>query len=338
MSLIDMIKSKDETIQNQLSKGLEESRDRAKDFGKFGDFWKTDLPYKTEKLKEGEYAIDLIPFFVGDNYPTQKTSKKKGDIAHVTPLWIHRGVGVNEEIVICPAKNYGLKCPICMDEAQISRRDPDSDVLKQIKAVRRALYLGVNRMGSGEPELKVFDTPHNYTESSFASRARRPLGGGYIYYASPDVNGKTLYFRVVGKGIRMEIKDHDFINREGPIEDKFLDHDFVMDDFFKIYSFDELKSMYFALDVYSDSSDAKRMDPSKQETPSPPSDEHKKKDSVIKEMKCPAGGVLGENTDDFPECSDCPHWEVCARTFQEREAANMNAAETKPDDDDDIPF
>ncbi len=66
------------------------------------------------KYKEGKAEFDILPYIVtSTNHPDHK-----GDIAIKDSLWyklpykIHRNVGVNNDVVICPT-TFGLPCPIC---------------------------------------------------------------------------------------------------------------------------------------------------------------------------------------------------------------------------------
>src|SRR3954467_3986114 len=87
--------------------------------------------------KSGTYTIDVVAYEVVGK--TQKKYKamnvaSDGEIYYERSYYSHRGIGPNEEMVVCPAMTFGEKCPVCEHRNEI-RNDPkfkkgDDDAFK----------------------------------------------------------------------------------------------------------------------------------------------------------------------------------------------------------------
>ncbi|HUU41398.1 MAG TPA: hypothetical protein VMW42_10695, partial [Desulfatiglandales bacterium] len=87
------------------------------------------------KIKAASEAIkiDIIPYDVGKDNP----KADKGSLYWERTFYIHRGIGPNQEWVICPARTSGKACPIC-EYASKLQKDPEADpaVIKALNPSR----------------------------------------------------------------------------------------------------------------------------------------------------------------------------------------------------------
>lgn len=93
-----------------------------------------ELPKDTQlfKLKPGIMYIDIIPFIAGKDNPNASEGMKHWE----RTFFVHNGIGVDNSKVLCAAKTFGEKCPICeFREANASKAARDEDVYEQIKAL-----------------------------------------------------------------------------------------------------------------------------------------------------------------------------------------------------------
>lgn len=231
-------------LKDDLLKRGQESHERIGDSGKFGNFFKKDENIRLWKCNEGEHQIDIIPFEVGDNYPTENyPNLRPRDLVYWLDLWVHYKVGPNENSVVCPASNYGLACPICEHVNDLRRaEDPDDDLIMEHKSKRRSIYNIVCMDSDAEEDkgIQIWDVSHRYMEKHIAKRAKKPREGGFVAFAHPD-EGKQVFFERTGMGMTStDYSNHQFLDRDYKISDETLDQAHQLDMIINILSYDEL--------------------------------------------------------------------------------------------------
>jgi len=252
--MVSKIRSR-KTLQQDLLKRSQESYDKKDESGRYGSFFKSKSELGNKefwKCGEGEHQIDIIPWIAGDNYPTKSYDIKSGDIAIVLDLWVHYNVGPNEDSVVCPARNYGLPCPICEHINEIRKRDDlTEDEIKEKTSEknpkRRSIYQIVC-YDSHEEESKgvqIWDVAHFFMERHLTELSQKPKRGGFIPYADPD-EGKQVYFKRKGQGqFNTEYMAHQFLDREYKVSDEVLDSTISLDQGIIVLTYEELKRKYW---------------------------------------------------------------------------------------------
>jgi hypothetical protein len=141
-----------------------------------------DLPpaaqlFKVETDKR-PILIDIIPYIVGDNNP----KRKKGETWTVRSYYIHRNIGPNNEVVICPKHTYSHRCPIC-DE--MDRLGWDDEVAKTLRPSWRQLWNIIDckdrKMG-----IQIWDVAQwNFGKALATAERSLRAGDPRLYYADP---------------------------------------------------------------------------------------------------------------------------------------------------------
>jgi len=341
------------SLRDDLLKRSQESYDKKDDSGRFGNIFKTtDKRLKFWKCGEGEHTIDIIPWLSGDNYPTKNyPDVVKGELVYVLDVWVHRGIGPDENTIVCPSRNYGKPCPICEDINE-KRKDESfsDDSIKDISPKRRSIYQIVCYDSSAEEEkgVQIWDVAHFFMEKHIAELAKKPRSGGFVLFADPD-EGKQIYFKRKGTGqTNTEFVAHQFLDRDYTIADETLDEGISLDDYIEVLSYEELEKMYWGRrmpsrtetgdespEPTSDRVDTKRRripksEPTKKEEDSPPWHEDTKEEAPTRrprkppvnkeepkeksssDTECPGGGTFGVDIEQLSHCGTCKVWDDCA--------------------------
>lgn len=340
---ISELRKKGQGVKDQIGARTKESYNVKDDSGKYGSIFNKKMGLEKYKIAEGEHAVDIIPWLVGNQYPTKNFPNiKPGDIAYILDIWVHFGIGVNEDAIACPARNYDKPCPVCEELTQLKKEGADDELINPLKPKRRAIYQVVSRNSAGEEAkgVQLMDSPHYYTERIIAEKARRPFGGGFIFFSDPD-EGKTVYFKRKGTGRSTEYVSHDFMDRKEPISDEILDSALSLDDYLVIKDYDEIKALHEGANLYTEAEEKpaeekeeKQVDKERKEeqqaeeqkAEQPPAEEKsattrrraplgqdKKNEEASGPQTCPGGGVFAQDIDTLDHCPECDKWEDCAK-------------------------
>lgn len=228
-----------------LLKRTEEAHQRINEYGKFGRFYtaRGEKPLKTWKCKEGEHIIDVIPFLAGANHH----QVKEGEPTYLLDIWVHQKVGMDENDVVCLARNYNEPCSICeYINAQRLNKDLSEEaeaILGKLNPKRRCLYNIVCYDSTREEDrgVQLWEVAHFLFEKKILSVARNPRGGGFVPFSSPDT-GKSIYFEREGSGItNTQYLGHKFIERQNKVSDEILAEAYILDELIIKLSYDEMK-------------------------------------------------------------------------------------------------
>ena len=230
-----------------LLKRTEEAHQRINEYGKFGRFYtapKGDgAPLKIWKCKEGEHIIDIIPFLAGSMHH----QVKEGEPTYLLDIWVHQKVGIDENDIVCLARNYNEACPICefLNAKRLEKNlDKEAEeALSTLNPKRRCLYNIVCYDSTREEDrgVQLWEVAHFLFEKKILSVARNPRGGGFVPFSSPD-NGKSIYFEREGSGaMNTQYLGHKFIERQTAIDDATLEQAYILDELLIKLSYDEIK-------------------------------------------------------------------------------------------------
>ena len=210
------------------------------------------------KIKEGEHMVTIVPFAAGENHPI----KKKGQYTYVLDVWAHGKIGTSGMNLVCPARTYphkNLRCPICefvktlRDDPKFDKDSKDEAVqmmvkkVKDLSASRKVIYnLVVHDTAETRDQGVVVATLSHFSfEQNILAIAKKPRGGGYVPFSSPEENGKEIVFTREGKGqTDTRYKGFQFEDRTEPIPMAWLEAAYCLDDLIRIYTYDELKDLF----------------------------------------------------------------------------------------------
>lgn len=96
--------------------------------GDFDSIWNDG--FTTFSPKEGSHRLRILP-------PTWDNAKHFG-----TDVWVHYGVGADNQQYLCRAKMLDEECPLCKEAAKYSK---DDEISKSLKPTRRVAYYVIDR-------------------------------------------------------------------------------------------------------------------------------------------------------------------------------------------------
>jgi len=131
--------------REQMKQRHQESYANKDDTGRFRDFYEPSKKagIKFWKCKEDDHEIYIVPFVTGTQHPRLK----EGKVDFMLDVFVHRGIGNNEDSFICLNRTYGEKCPICDYQAMLRKGEIDGEAVEaseeEIKALnptRRSIF------------------------------------------------------------------------------------------------------------------------------------------------------------------------------------------------------
>lgn len=196
--------------------------------------------------------IDIIPYVVTcDNHPDKDEEygiAVKGELWYKRPYWLHRGVGPNNQSVVCPS-SVGKPCPICEYRAQLLKDGAkwDDDTVKALKPSMRNLYVVIPKNDKNYPE-----EPHIWGISQFLfqDKLNEEIQENEEYETFPDLEeGYTLRIRFTegsfGSNKFAEVSRIDFIERKKPYDESILEKIPSLDDILEILPYSTIEAMFF---------------------------------------------------------------------------------------------
>jgi len=252
-----MAKKKTNRFRGRTSRSMERSTT---------DYGYLNLPENVNVFKaEGgtEVIFDILPYIVTDeNHIDHKKYEEDavvGELWWKRPLKIHRDVGPDNISAVCPT-TFGNKCPICEHGSQRRKEGAEwEDDLEFIFPKNRTLFYVVPvdvsecEMDYKEGEAHVFDmSDHNFLKI-LDEDVKRDID----FEGFPDhEDGLSLkvYFRAkkLGKNKYAEASKIDFQDREDQYDDAFVDELPSLDSMLKVFSYKELKAMWFGMEDLDD--------------------------------------------------------------------------------------
>ena len=238
-----------ETAKDRLLKRMKKGL--SKDTGDYENksIFKSGLELNFWKVAEGkQHWFDIIPYKAGKNDP----DADEGEDTYCFQPYVHKNVGPSERDVICLAKTYGKKCAICEYVKELISKGADEEEYKPLQVQRnpRAIY-NVAVLGSKEDIKKgvqIFNASHYTIEGPLLELASRPTRPGqegidpFVYYASPDKEGKTICFK---RKDSFNFVAHSFENRDYEISKKLLAAAHTLDDLVVIPTYKEQEEWLF---------------------------------------------------------------------------------------------
>lgn len=196
--------------------------------------------------------LDIIPYVVTcDNHPDKDEEYGiaiKGELWYKRPYWLHRGVGPDNQSVVCPS-SVGKPCPICEYRAQLLKDGAkwDDDTVKALKPSMRNLYVVIPKNNKNYPE-----EPHIWDISQFLfqDKLNEEIQENEEYETFPDLEeGYTLRIRFAegsfGANKFAEVSRIDFIERKKPYDESILEKIPSLDDVLEILPYHTIEAMFF---------------------------------------------------------------------------------------------
>jgi hypothetical protein len=323
--------SRRDAMRQALLNKTQHSYETREDSGQFCSIFKDGTGAMYWKCVGGDHLVDIIPYKCG-RFDPDKTLKP-GDYTYVLVIWVHYGVGVNQDAFVCPAKNYGKPCPECEDRERIRKEEGfDEDLVKSLTPKKRAIYNVVvydNEKESAKG-VQVWDVAHWFMERLITPLAKAPSRGTktvpFIPFTDPE-EGKSISFERKGVGAsNTTFIGHKFVDRDYIIGDDLLSQAKCLDEIIHQASYEEFHAAYFGATQESEeegelTNDFPVGDVTEEEANLPPPPKRtiptRKQTSKITptpEHICPAGGEFGVDCEQLEACGECDReiWEACS--------------------------
>lgn len=292
----------------------------------------------------GKNKIDIIPFKAGKRNPTYK----EGQFTYVLDYWVHKGIGTNNDNIVCLAKNFHKPCPICeeIEKMRADGRDYETEI-KPLTAKRRVAY---NVVAAGkDDDVKIFETSHFLFEKELIEGAMED--GEIVCFADLGDEGKTVVFKTseeeFGKNKFFKFKNFSFEDRDETYPENFYKKAYVLDELLNVLSYENISSIFFgggAVDdpdaeefgeegdedeipepkktaskkaakknVKDEGDESEDEDDESEDEDEKPASKKKasKKADSSEELSCPSGHKFKKDYDKFEDCDDCELWKKC---------------------------
>ena len=203
----------------------------------------------------GTKRIDIIPFIAGKGNPWAD----KGTEHYERTFWVHRGIGINQNSYVCPAKTAGKKCPICEHLAKLAR-DPnaDEDLIKSLAPRERQLF-NVIDLSNKDKGIQIWDVSFHLFGKQLDARIRnQDDDDGYDQFCELE-DGLTLKLGVEEKSFSgfsfYAVETIDFKPRKQDYDADLVNEAPVLDDLLKILRYEELKAVFLQLEPNNSNDD-----------------------------------------------------------------------------------
>lgn len=298
---------------------------------------------KFYKPSEDFNLIDILPYIVSTKNHPQGIAK--GDPDYICDIWVHQGVGPNDDAFICLERTFHKPCPICEERESRLKAGADwkSDDIQELLPSRKAVY---NVIEEDEPDtIKIFIASYAFFErDGLLDRLEDYESEEEQIIFSSLSNGRSVKFKAkthkFGKRDYFKYKTFSFEERDKPYPESILDKVYPLDAMIIIPSYEEVRDAFYATPGDDDEGDGGEdketknlKDEVEQITDGPGIDEKGKaynkalEDNKLKESSdCPNGHKFGVDCDEKPECESCEEnkWKECAAAQTELKRKNRS--------------
>jgi hypothetical protein len=314
-------------MKESLYQRTKEAYERRESSGRFQGIFIDSLPEGLSQYKvgEGEHVLDVIPFLAGEMLGKSIIQDKvsEGDPVYVVEVFVHRSIGPTQRDVVCPARWFGTRCPVCEIVDKLYDKDDltenEQTLLDKHVPKRRTIYNIVCRNNNKEiaKGVQMWEVAYWLFERHISELVQLPHGGGWINFTDPD-EGKSVGFKRKGMGATStEYLKHQFLDRE-PITDEVLKNAYTLDALIQFHSFEEIFEMFFQM-PYDGQPVTLELLTGKRPVATPPAEEKTEEESppveevpVGADNPCPHGHVFGGELDKHDDCKKCKKWDDCA--------------------------
>lgn len=207
---------------------------------------------KFVELKKGTTTLSIVPYEVRvNNHPMAR----KGELWYERTFFIHRNIGADNKMYICPLKTFKKPCPICETRAELMKDwDANEEQIKALKPSERQLF---NVDMGGKEGVQVLEMSH----FCFGEKLEKEILEGKEEWAGfADLEGgydvRVRFSETsLGKTTFLEADRIDFEERDDYTED-ILDEVVDLDACLKVLEYDQLEKIFLELaDDYEDHRD-----------------------------------------------------------------------------------
>jgi hypothetical protein len=316
-----------EKARKQLAKRTEDSYNRKDGDTNYKYFNpERDINLWTPRITKNEpHLIDIIPYLAGPNHPIldRRNPVREGDYAYVLEVYVHQYIGPQKAWLVCPARNYGKKCPICEDIDAQTAAGVEYEQMSAITLKRRCVYnVVVYDKTANENIVQLWEVSYKYSEKPIQLQAKSPRSGGIEPFSDPDI-GKSISFEVANDEYRT-VQGHKLVARDYKITDEILDQAKTLDQEIVVLSYDEISKIYYVKDSVETSDLSVDSEQEKDVPHNIVNKGENEKSSRVSanesQNSCPSGGSFGIDIDQLEGCGPCKEYNACAEEADKIEA------------------
>ena len=197
---------------------------------------------KFVETKKGTMTLPIVPYEVkANNHPMAK----KGELWYERTFFIHRNIGAENKMYICPLKTFKKPCPICEARAELMKDwDSNEEQIKALKPSERQLF----NVDMGKEGVQVLEMSH----FCFGEKLEKEILEGKEEWAGfADLEGGfdvrvRFSETALGKTTFLEADRIDFEERDDYTE-KILDEVVDLDSCLKVLEYDQLEKIFLEL-------------------------------------------------------------------------------------------
>ena len=336
-----------QAVDTRDQKGL--GKKSVLDWGKFTGKKPSDFTPTSGKNKN---LIDFLPFVVTQEWYKDlrtfsglTTGLEVGDWDYKLELPVHKGVGENNDSVVCPRLAFGQRCPRCEDLfAEYEKSEPNERVTRSLSPSWRCWYniYDYNEEANPDGGNGVWqDVSFHCFEKEILKEADE--GEETVLYSDIEM-GKSVEIKAkekkLDKSTFLEAADVEFKDRDPYTEDIVKDT-VSFDALVKFHTYEEFRTMHLGLDENGNPPEK----PNEEEAEKPKNDRSRRQAKETSKAKtndwqdgdgCPNDEMLfGAPDMDSEQCKACPEiifdkcMEMADNNKMNEEAGN--AAERDPD-------
>ena len=251
-----------EALKNRTKKGVTErgqkglGRKSALDFSKAGD--RKIIRYEPGSGREVNY-IDILPFEITQEWYKDLKSVSGSVIGldvgftdYKLEIPIHRNIGENNDIFVCPRMAFGKKCPICEElyaEWDKEKSEQDKEKVDSLKASWRCFYNVYDYEGEGDP-VQLWEDVSYYLFEEILQEAMETDDEGIITFSDLEM-GSSVEFKGrekrLGKNTFIEYHSISFKERD-QYEESILDKVYPLDKMMVISTYEEIARAHLGMD------------------------------------------------------------------------------------------
>lgn len=207
-----------------------------------------DMKVEFWKPTKSIHNLDIIGYVLTDDRnPDCDDNLKPGYLWYGRNYWVHRGVGADDDMVVCPAKTFGERCPIC--EYAKQRRasgEASKEELDALKPKQRQLFNVIDR-DSGDNSVKLFDNSYHLFGKQLDKEILDAEDEEVAEFFEPT-NGFTLRARFEKKSFNgrefFECDRIDFKDRQKQYKESIIDETYPLDDMLNHMTYDQLNELF----------------------------------------------------------------------------------------------
>jgi hypothetical protein len=237
-------KKKSSKKKRPLKVNRKKVQDAAKERSKGGGVPYLQSGVEMFRPEKGTSVIDILLYEVNQSHNPQAD---KGDFWYERTFFVHRGIGPNNDSVLCPAKSLGKPCPICEEMAKLDKDpDADEDTVKGLWPKKRQLFNVIDTKNRDKGP-QVFDfSYHNF--GKLLDTEINDEDDGDENATFPDLEGgKTLKIRwseEKGGGYTyLEATGIKFLDRKKDYDEDILEEVHDLDSILVEMPYDDMKAM-----------------------------------------------------------------------------------------------